>query len=101
MRARTLPALLASLLALVGGAANGVAAQRTYGGPGTVALVLMGESFRRNNAGTGSGDRETGAEGFEPQRHAVLTQVQYFMLPLVFDCGYSALPARCGRPLVY
>jgi len=52
----------------------------------------MGESFRRNNVGAGSGDRKTGdQESLEPQRHAVMSQIQYFMLPLVFDCGYRGV----------
>jgi len=94
-------------LALLGSFLCAASSVRVHGGPNQVALVLMGESFRRNSAGTGTGDREAGSAGYEPQRHAVRSHAEHFILPLLFDLNYSRVdvhiytqPSPYGQDLV-
>jgi hypothetical protein len=65
------------------------AAAVSYGGPGVAAIVLMGESFRRNNGGTGTGDREIGQAGYEPQKVRLVTGLGFAAWPPAADVHHS------------
>lgn len=57
-----------------------------YGGPGSIAVCFMGETFRTN---AHTSDRGISEAGFENQKLATASHIRYVYTPLLIDLGYA------------